>query len=224
MDLFYLGIYQGLMIALPTLFLTFLLDLTSISYIYRLFKKRNGKELYINSFYMNIFNHCVLGTLSYTLFTYFFSSHIVKSNYMIIIETCLLLLIQSFGYYFAHILMHTPKLYFIHKFHHQYSDIVVPMAANAVSVYEYILAYMFPFILGIILIGPDRLSLRIAISVVSLANLCIHTPWLSDFSDRYIPDYLVKTSDHLEHHRFTLTKYAAPILNLDYLFKNLFKK
>ena len=59
MDLFYLGIYQGLMIALPTLFLTFLLDLTSISYIYRLFKKRNlassDEEAYVfNEFGINL--------------------------------------------------------------------------------------------------------------------------------------------------------------------------
>lgn len=224
MDLFYLGIHQGLIIAITTLFTTLILDFFSMSYVFRLFKRKNGKELYLKSLYMNIINHFFLGTLSYALFTYLFSSQIAKSYYFITIEVIFLLLIQSFGYYLAHIMMHTPKLYFIHKFHHQYSDLVVPMSANAVSIYEYILAYMMPFITGIIIINPDRLSLRITISLVSFANLCIHTPWLSDISDKYIPDYFVKTTDHLEHHKFTLTKYAAPIINLDYIFKNMFKK
>ena len=120
--------------------------------------------------------------------------------------------------------MHTNRFYFIHKFHHQYSDIVIPMSANSVSAYEYIIAYMMPFIIGIILFKPDRIALRISISLVSFANLLIHTPWLSESSDKFLSKYFVKTSDHLEHHQKSKTKYAAPIFNLDYIYSKFKNK
>ena len=127
---------------------------------------------------MNLFNNIVLGTLSCITFSYFFEVEKKLTFTLIFVEFFLLLIIQAFGYYFAHQIMHTPSFYFIHKFHHKYSKIVIPMAANSVSVLEYIFAYLSPFIIGIILIRPSRFSLKLAISCVSLGNLLIHTPWL----------------------------------------------
>ena len=201
-NLFILGIYDGLIISTSTLILTFILDLISFNSIQLLFQKNGGKELYKKSVFTNLFNHLILGTLSYGCLTYFISLDAYhKSYFNIIIDTFLLLLTQSIGYYLAHILMHTNRFYYIHKFHHQYSDVVIPMSANAVSAYEYIIAYMMPFIIGIILFKPDRIALRISISLVSFANLLIHTPWLSESSDKFLSKYFVKTSDHLEHHQ-----------------------
>ena len=165
-----------------------------------------------------MFNHLILGTFSYGLLTYLVSLENNSKTFLIIlIDYICLLLIQSLGYYFAHIIMNTNKYYFIHKFHHQYSDIVIPMSANAVSSQEYLLAYMMPFIVGIIFLKPNRLALNLAISTVSLANLIIHTPTLSKLSSKIIPKYFVKTSDHLEHHNRNKTKFSSPILNLDYV-------
>lgn len=211
--------YDGLFIGLSTTVLTFFLDLLSLSYIYKLFKKDGGRELYIKSIFYNLFNNLILGTSAYVFFSYIFSNNIEKSFPYLIFEILLLLLIQAFGYYFAHMIMHTKRFYFIHKFHHQYSDIVIPMSANAVSIYEYCFAYMLPFILGIMFVNPSTFSLKVAIRCVSLANLLIHTPWLSEFSNKFVPNYFVKTTDHLEHHLKSRTKYAAPILNIDYFDK-----
>lgn len=208
-------IFDGLSITASTFVLTLFLDFLSVNYIYKLFKEVDGKKLYIESFLMNLFNNIVLGTLAFIVFSYFFEVEKKLTFTLILVEFFLLLIIQAFGYYFAHRIMHTPTFYFIHRFHHKYSKIVIPMAANSVSILEYIFAYLSPFIIGIILIRPSRFSLKLAISCVSLGNLLIHTPWLSDLSDKYIPDYFVKTSDHLDHHRVSSRKFSAPILNLD---------
>jgi sterol desaturase/sphingolipid hydroxylase (fatty acid hydroxylase superfamily) len=159
MNLFISGIQDGLIISISTVLLTFILDLFSFNNIQLLFQKKDGKELYKRSVFANLFNHLILGTFSYGLLTYLISLESYAKTYLGIgLDYISLLLIQSIGYYFVHIIMHTNKFYFIHKFHHQYSDIVIPMAANAVSSYEYLLAYMMPFIVGIILFKPDRVS------------------------------------------------------------------
>lgn len=209
-------LYDGLLITTSTLTLTFLLDLLSIKYLLDLFKKKGGYNLYLESIIMNLFNNLILGTFSFVFFLYFFENLKPRTFYQLFKEYILLLIIQSFGYYFVHRLMHTTNFYFIHKFHHQYSELVIPMSANSVSVLEYIFAYVLPFVVGILIVNPSRDSLKVAIYSVSIGNLLIHTPWLAEISNKIIPNYFVKTSDHLEHHRIFKRKFAAPILNIDY--------
>ena len=55
-----------------------------------------------------------------------------------------------------------------------------------VSLAEYALAYMLPFIVGAKLLLPDRLSMFVAVGIVSLNNLLIHTPALADASARLV--------------------------------------
>lgn len=210
-------LYDGLFISLSTLSITFILDVISVYYVTNLLKTSSGRKLYLNSIIMNIFNNLILGTLAYIVFVNYFENTNEKSIFGMIMDCLCLLLIQSLGYYYVHILMHTKRFYFIHKFHHQYADIVIPMSANSVSILEYLLAYLTPFILGIIIVQPNRLPLKVAICMVSYCNLLIHTPWLEDVSKKYLPKFMVTTSDHLEHHLKSKTKYAAPIINWDYI-------
>jgi sterol desaturase/sphingolipid hydroxylase (fatty acid hydroxylase superfamily) len=91
------------------------------------------------------------------------------------------------------------------------------MAANAVSPVEYVFAYLLPFTAAMPFMQPDTLSLRLSVATVSFTNLLIHTPNLSELSDRVLPEWFVSTNDHLEHHRKLNTKYAAPTFNIDYI-------
>mmetsp|Transcript_7173 Transcript_7173/g.14085 ORF Transcript_7173/g.14085 Transcript_7173/m.14085 type:complete len:92 (-) Transcript_7173:256-531(-) len=73
----------------------------------------------------------------------------------------------------------------MHKFHHKFTcDKIVPMAANAVSVSEYLLAYMLPIVSGAVIAGAGRYSLLWSVGVISSNNLLIHTPWLHDISEK----------------------------------------
>ena len=44
--------------------------------------------------------------------------------------------------------MHTRAMYWAHRFHHRFNSHVSPTTANAVSIAEYAVAYMLPFIAG----------------------------------------------------------------------------
>ena len=39
-------------------------------------------------------------------------------------------------------------MYWAHRFHHKFNVVVVPVTANAVSLAEYAIAYMAPFVAG----------------------------------------------------------------------------
>ena len=69
--------------------------------------------------------------------------------------------------------------YFLtHRFHHAFAKHVTPSSANAVSVVEYVYAYMLPFVVGCAVCAPDERALLAAVAVVSVNNLLIHTPRL----------------------------------------------
>ena len=69
--------------------------------------------------------------------------------------------------------------YFLtHRFHHAFAKHVTPSSANAVSVVEYVYAYMLPFVAGCAVCAPDERALLVAVAVVSVNNLLIHTPRL----------------------------------------------
>ena len=91
------------------------------------------------------------------------------------------------------------------------------MTANAVSAVEYVFAYILPFAIACPFVQPDTLSLRLCVGIVSVSNLFIHTPKLSELSEKFMPEFIVSTNDHLEHHKKLNCKYAAPTFNIDYL-------
>lgn len=214
-QLFYLGLYDGFQMALITTIISLLLDFTSIFYILELFKKPYGITLYLDSLILNFVNNFFIGSLSYGVVTYYIITQKTTDFKMMIFEIFSILLIQSIGYYLMHMIMHTKKFYWMHKFHHNYSSIVIPTSANAVTIYEYMFAYMLPIILGIILVRPCLESLYYAVKIISMFNLLIHTPWLNEISKYLVPDIFVNTNKHIEHHQKLNKNYAAPILNID---------
>lgn len=214
-QLFYLGLQDGIQMAFITISTSLLLDLTSIFYIIELFKKPYGITLYLNSLILNFVNNFLIGSLSYGVVTYYVITQKTTDLSMMIFEIFSILLIQSIGYYLMHMIMHTKNFYWMHKFHHNYSSIVIPTSANAVTIYEYMFAYMLPIILGIIIVRPCLESLYYAVKIISIFNLLIHTPWLNEISKYLVPDIFVSTNKHIEHHQKLNKNYAAPTLNID---------
>jgi len=215
---------DGVVMTLATFAMTLLLELASIPSVRLILRQRNGPTLYLQAIYYNLVNNGVLGPLSYWFVLHMFVRPALSSMLERAAMICAILLGHAVGYYLGHRAMHTRRLYWAHKFHHQFKVNVSPVVANAVSFAEYAIAYMLPFIAGCALLRPDRASLFIAVGVVSLNNLLIHTPVLSELSGKLLPWWAVSTADHLEHHHSLTKHWAAPTLSIDRLLACAFGK
>jgi hypothetical protein len=121
--------------------------------------------------------------------------------------------IQNVGYFFAHREMHrNTKLYNIHRFHHNFDEVVIPSFGNAVSHDEFLIAYVTPMIFGAFVLTPSDLTFITSIGTISLFNLIIHTQELYEIP--WIPG-LVSPTHHINHHKVRNKHYAAPLLNVD---------
>jgi len=211
---FYLGSRSSIELSVSTLVLTFLLELFSLETSRKVLEQSGS--LYTTAVAVNFRNHFVFGLPVYTTAVVLFCKGNDEKNWMQrVLSILACILIHSILYYSAHRLMHTPQFYRHHKFHHQFAVHVPPVSANAVTVVEYLVAYVVPFAVAALIARPDELSLRISVYIVSFANLLIHTPKLEKLSER-LPPTFVSTNGHLEHHRKLNMNYAAPTINVDW--------
>jgi sterol desaturase/sphingolipid hydroxylase (fatty acid hydroxylase superfamily) len=168
----------------------------------------------------SFFNLVCVGPVVYCFVDYFL---IDKTFTFYFSQMISILSIHSVGYYLTHRAFHENKsIYKYHSFHHKFDNILVPSIGNAVSIQEFFLAYMFPFILGAYAIYPTEISFISAVGLISIFNLIIHTKELEDI--QYL-DFLVSPKKHITHHKVKKKHYAAPIMDLDYILEHLtFKK
>uniref|UniRef100_A0A6U2Y2S4 Fatty acid hydroxylase domain-containing protein n=1 Tax=Lotharella globosa TaxID=91324 RepID=A0A6U2Y2S4_9EUKA len=230
-SLFYEAVREGFRLGIVTLIATILLDLIAWRTIYTMLirKKSDNSDdrmLYFKAILANLLNNLLLGPLIYGAVVRF---HIYKdlenaeslpedSDDAVTIfgKGCIVLITEAVGYYLMHSAMHTRELIWMHKFHHKFTcEKIVPMAANAVSVAEYLLAYMLPIVLGAVISGSGRYALLWSVGVISSNNLLIHTPWLHDMSEKVLPDIFVSTAKHFDHHNRLTKHYAAPTVDID---------
>ena len=221
-------IAEGIELSFWTVCLTVLLELWSLDTVKRVLNQKGaGSRLYTAAIFSNLRNHFLFGTPIYVLAVEIFCR---PSNETLgigdqIACVATILFVHSICFYTVHRLFHScPTLYRHHKFHHRFNVHVPPMAANAVSPVEYVFAYILPFVVAMPFVEPDTMSLRLSVSIVSLTNILIHTPKLAELSEKLVPEWLVTTEDHLEHHRKLNTKYAAPTFNIDYFVSFLEKQ
>jgi len=215
------GLLDGAAMSLATLLLTAVLELTALSAVAGIRAKPGGRALYAQALWTNFLNIAIIGPPTYLIAVELFC----RATPLPPFErwaTCVgLILVHSIGYYAAHRAMHLKFLYNAHKFHHRFNMHVAPSTANAVSLTEYALAYMLPFITGCLVLRPDGPALAGAVAVISLNNLLIHTPALAKPS-RWLPSIFVSTADHLDHHRRLTTNYAAPTISIDRILATIF--
>ena len=209
---------EGLRLSFGTWFLTLLLEIWSLKTVRKVRSQKGGSALYAKAITANLVNHFVFGWTLYTIASVNFCPVDKElETFERMYSVFSILMVHSICFYSAHRAFHTyPSLYKHHRFHHRFNVHVPPMAANAVSATEYIVAYILPFIVPMPFLRPDTFSLQASVAIVSITNVLVHTPKLSELSEKYLPECLVSTSDHLEHHRKLNTKYAAPTINVDY--------
>ena len=125
------------------------------------------------------------------------------------------MIIQSIGYYLLHMSMHNNRqLRKIHKFHHKFTNVLIPSIGVSVTPLEYTFAYATPFIIGSYIVNTNMTTLSYAICTVSLLNIVIHCSELTSFT---YYKYFVSPTDHFNHHKNIpgLNTYAAPFINID---------
>ena len=211
---------DGLKMSLLTLGLTVLLELASVPTVRKMVELRQpGAAAYLQGLACNLLNNGILGPMTYEFVTSSPLSYSAKpyGPWGQAAMTIGIVFGHAIFYYCAHRCMHYRSMFWAHRFHHRFNTYVAPSTANAVSLAEYTIAYMIPFVIGCLALRPDRLSLFVAVGIVSLNNLLIHMPLLHDLSERVVPYLGVSTAMHLEHHKRLTTHFAAPTVSIDRL-------
>lgn len=106
-------------------------------------------------------------------------------------------------------------LYPAHSFHHRFNEIILPSTASAVSITEFLVAYMFPIFVACAVVPNDRASGVLGTAIIGITNLLIHSPFMVGTRLHWC---LVGADDHFRHHRKLNADYAAPVVSFDRLF------
>eukprot|EP00986_Skeletonema_menzelii_P012181 scaffold6609_cov141-Skeletonema_menzelii.AAC.3 len=203
------GVAFGSLNVIGMLLLEFGLSMDDVR---QLRKREGGKKLHFAGMAATTFNSIVLGSVTYAVIIKCCCVQGPLTLVQQIFSIVAFLAIENTWYYLAHMAMHTP--YWMHRFHHKFNVVVLPSSASAVSVPEFILAYMAPFVVGAFLGGTDKTSAIIAAMIVMAANFFIHTPALEEAMSS-LPWIFVRPSDHFAHHRQLTCNYGAPIFSID---------
>ena len=102
-----------------------------------------------------------------------------------------------------------------HAFHHKFNDVILPSTASAVSITEFLVAYMAPITIACWVCRCDRASGILGSAVIGITNLLIHSPFMVGTKLHWC---LVGADDHFRHHRKLTTDYGTPVVSFDRLF------
>ena len=201
-------------LSLFTVFFGVFLDTTiSISTTLEIIKK--DPKLYFRGLIANYINLLFLSPIYY-VFAYNLLLNIYNNSFNVY-KYLGLILVHCLGYYQMHKLMHLNSNFkWMHNFHHEFI-LTVPSSGNAVSIYEFQVAYVLPFLVGAILLNPSPVDFKYSIFTISCFNLLIHTKELEKLK---FPFFLVSPNDHITHHKTRSDTYAAPIINIDNIIKS----
>ena len=178
-------------------------------------KKLPPSELVIEAFNLSLINLLVIGPLVHQ-----YALRWTKPRRCIrkIFDIFAIITIHSGLYTFAHRCMHRVAcLRGIHRDHHKFTDMVIPSAANAVSLQEFLLAYMLPFCVSVLVLTPDKVSFNVAVGIVSFFNMLVHSPHLQNSE---WPSCLVSPGEHQDHHSRRSPHYSAPTWSWRWLSTN----
>ena len=204
---------RGFLLLFSLGLLTALLETTCPDQVAQLRAKKGGQELYRTTIQMNLFNSLVIGPLTYV----YVVERLCPTQPLTLGQQLYgivgVVITQNFLFYVVHRAYHEVKgLYWIHSFHHRFNEIILPSSAMAVSVTEFVTAYMAPIVIGCTLFSLDQTGVVIGAMVIGVSNVLIHTPFMVGVKT---PWFLVTADDHFRHHRRLTTDYGAPLISFD---------
>jgi hypothetical protein len=203
---------------LVVLALTVVLELFSLDTVRLILKQPDGPDLYRQAWASNVLNPLLVGIPLYPLAKiYVCTQKPVESLSEGVIQVTWIAVSHAVQYYFIHKTFHeNPGLYKrFHSFHHRFNTHAPPSSGNAVTMGEYFIAYVTPFVVSCMLFPVHPSSLIVATYILQVTNLLVHTPRLEELSEEWVPSFLVSTKNHQEHHRVMNKHYASPTLNVD---------
>jgi sterol desaturase/sphingolipid hydroxylase (fatty acid hydroxylase superfamily) len=135
-----------------------------------------------------------------------------------IIDLLCLTIVNEFGLYVGHRLMHEkPFLYKYHKIHHEFKVNVI-MAAQHLHVVDFIFTNAVPALLAICVVNPHSLTLFQWTIWAVVANLEEHAGYEFPWSPlRWFP-FSVASDEHAFHHSKNLGCYSSKITIFNTLF------
>lgn len=205
--------FKGFCLGLSVCILSFVLDYNISRKSFDKLIKTN-KGLYGKSVIAVTRNLLVISPIVYSFVGEMYLTYSYQIQYGNIFS---ILGIHSVGYYIIHLSMHKSYLlYDLHKFHHNFDNILLPSIGNAVSIGEYLIAYVAPFVFSAHILRPNEISFILAIYIISLLNMAIHCKELENMK---WSKYFVSPKNHIDHHKYRSVHYAAPTVNIDYLLK-----
>lgn len=211
-------LFQVYKLSLYTFLTSFILDFTLCLPTTKKYMKFNT-DLYIDNIHANFKNLFLLSPFYYYLAYYLLIDN--STNYFSTLNTLVLLFIQNLFYHYAHKYMHIiPKIRWMHDFHHKYVE-TTPTIGNAVSVAEYQIAYVLPFLIGSFIVRPSPTDLQVTVFIISSLNMFIHSQELKEMKYLW---FLVSPMKHIGHHETRSGTYSAPLFDLDNILKMKFLK
>ena len=182
---------------------------------------KNNLNLYISGIQSSFVNLLVISPINYLIIYNSVDVLISVSKSFDLIRLIFILLIHNIMYYLLHYIVHKVNcLRFIHEFHHNFK-INLPSIGNSVSVLEFELMYVSPFLLASYLLKPLLIELNIAVLIISFFNSMIHCDEIKEV--KWI-NFMVSPKQHCNHHLTYSDTYSAPLLNFDLIFNNRNKK
>lgn len=173
--------------------------------------RESNRELYEEATETIKINLILLSTFLYLFITPLFVNYHPNEKNIEYMKLLGLIFFQNIGYYCSHYAMHH-QFYFIHSFHHKFDRHISSSIAFAVSMEEFLFAYISPLMIGSCIVYPNETTFIVGTALIAIFNLIIHTP---SFKTQYYPSLLVSPNEHLEHHEKKTIYYAAPIFSID---------
>ena len=210
-------VHRSLFLGIAHVLLTVLLEVSCIDQVRRMRKSSSGggKTLHNTAWYKTLSNDLVLEPITYYCTARYLCHPEATSTMNQIVAAAGIVVIEAVLYYIIHKAYHEVKgLYWIHSYHHKFNNIILPSTGMAVSVTEYVTAYLFPVVVGVTIMRADETASFVCGVLIGFANLLIHTPWMES-SVKYPSWILVSAADHMSHHRRNRDNYGAPILHVD---------
>eukprot|EP00978_Attheya_sp_CCMP212_P022963 scaffold69486_cov57-Attheya_sp.AAC.1 len=184
--------------------------------------RKGGKSLYLAAIWANFRNDVLIGAPMYHVAITYICTQGPLTRAEQARSVLGILVVEGLLFFSIHRAFHKVRgLWWMHRFHHKFNDVVLPSSANAVSIAEFVFAYMIPILIGATIMNADIYSTLCATYIIQISNLFIHTPFLeghwpsSKQNKSFAAWVFVGTSDHLHHHRHMTAHYSAPVFHFD---------
>ncbi len=199
-----------------TILFGYVMDFTVSSNTLEYYCKEKPK-LYIDGIKSTMVNLLIIAPINYIIIFNWLNFLISTVYTFSILKTSLLVLTHNILYFLTHMAVHRiSSIRFIHDFHHKFK-INLPSIGNAVSVSEFQIMYVLPFLLGSYIFSPSVLDLNISVLIISFLNVLIHC---DEFKKLGWVSIFVSPKQHCQHHDTYHSTYSAPLLNFDLLLNN----